>query len=250
LIRFRTARQLGPADRCVIERKGGAFVAEGDLAVGRFVKATDALMTYLSVQGGRETAAQRRCREETAAMSNAMMQIAPEQGAFLQVMAKLTGARRYVEIGTFTGYSALSVALAMPADGKLVCLDVSKTYTDKARGYWEEAGVAGKIDLRLGPGLDALDAMIAAKEAPFDLAFIDADKTNYDGYYERVLKLLRPGGLVALDNMLWSGAVADPKETGADTVALRTLNAKIRDDARVDMALATIGDGVMLAVKR
>jgi predicted O-methyltransferase YrrM len=218
--------------------------------VGRFVKATDALMTYLSAQGAREAPAQTRCREETARMPNATMQIAPEQGAFLQVMAKLTGAKRYVEIGTFTGYSALSVALAMPADGKLVCLDVSKEYTDKARGYWAEAGVAGKIDLRLGPGLEALDAMIAKGEGPIDLAFIDADKTNYDGYYERVLSLLRPGGLVALDNMLWSGAVADPKETGADTVALRALNAKIRDDTRVDMALATVGDGVMLAVKR
>lgn len=221
--------------------------------MGRFVKATDALMTYLSAHA-REVPAQTRCREETAKMPNAMMQIAPEQGAFLQVLAKLTNARRYVEIGTFTGYSALSVALAMPADGKVVCLDVSKEYTDKARVYWKDAGVAERIDLRIGPGLEALDAMIASgakgEEAPFDLAFIDADKTNYDGYYERVLKLLRPGGLVALDNMLWSGAVADPKAADEQTAALRTLNAKIRDDARVDMALATVGDGVMLAVKR
>lgn len=218
--------------------------------MGRFVKATDSLMAYLSKTGAREVPAQTRCREETGKMSNAMMQIAPEQGAFLQVLAKLAGAKRYVEIGTFTGYSALSVALAMPADGRIVCLDVSKEFTDKARGYWDEAGVAGKIDLRLGPGLDALDKMIAGGEGPFDLAFIDADKTNYDGYYERVLKLLRPGGLVALDNMLWSGAVADPNETDADTVALRALNAKIQADTRVDMALATVGDGVMLAVKR
>ena len=218
--------------------------------MGRFVHATEALMTYLSAQGAREVPAQTRCREETAKMPMAMMQIAPEQGAFLQVMAKLTNAKRYVEIGTFTGYSALSVALAMPAAGKLVCLDVSKEYTDKARGYWQEAGVAQKIDLRLGPGLDALDAMIANGEGPIDLAFIDADKPNYDGYYERVLKLLRPGGLVALDNMLWSGAVADPKETDEQTSALRALNAKIQGDARVDMALATVGDGVMLAVKR
>ena len=217
--------------------------------MGRFVKATDALMTYLS-DHAREVPAQTRCREETAKMPNAMMQIAPEQGAFLQVLAKLTGAKRYVEIGTFTGYSALSVALAMPADGKLVCLDVSTEYTDKARIYWKDAGVADKIDLRIGPGLGALDAMIADGAGTFDLAFIDADKTNYDGYYERVLRLLRPGGLVALDNMLWSGAVADPTETDAQTTALRALNAKIRDDARVDMALATVGDGVMLAVKR
>ncbi len=218
--------------------------------MGRFVHATEALMTYLSTTGARETPAQIRCREETAKMPMAMMQIAPEQGAFLQVMAKLTNAKRYVEIGTFTGYSALSVALALPADGKVVALDVSKEFTDKAKGYWKEAGVDGKIDLRLGPGLEALDAMIAKGEGPFDLAFIDADKPNYDGYYERALKLLRPGGLVALDNMLWSGAVADPKQTDASTAALRALNAKIQADARVDMALATVGDGVMLAVKR
>ncbi|HUO88280.1 MAG TPA: class I SAM-dependent methyltransferase [Rhizomicrobium sp.] len=218
--------------------------------MGRFVKATDALMAYLSEKGARETPAQVHCREETAKMPMAMMQIAPEQGAFLQVLAKLTNAKKYVEIGTFTGYSALSVALAMPADGKLVCLDVSKEFTDKARGYWKEAGVDGRIDLRLGPGLEALDRMIAKGEGPIDLAFIDADKSNYDGYYERVLKLLRPGGVVALDNMLWSGAVADPKITDADTSALRALNAKIHADRRVDMALATIGDGVMLAVKR
>jgi predicted O-methyltransferase YrrM len=218
--------------------------------MGRFVKATEALMSYLSVTGAREVPAQVHCREETAKMPMAMMQIAPEQGAFLQVLVKLTNARKYVEIGTFTGYSALSVALAMPPDGKLVALDVSKEFTDKARGYWKEAGVDGKIDLRLGSGLASLDKMIAEREGPFDLAFIDADKPNYDGYYERVLKLLRPGGLIALDNMLWSGAVADPKVTDEQTVALRNLNAKIHDDSRVDMALATVGDGVMLAVKR
>ena len=218
--------------------------------MGRFVKATDALMTYLSEKGAREAPAQTRCREETAKMPMAMMQIAPEQGAFLQVLVKLTGAKKYVEIGTFTGYSALSVALAMPADGKVIALDVSKEFTDKARGYWKEAGVESKIDLRLGSGLEALDRMIAASEGPFDLAFIDADKPNYDGYYERVLKLLRPGGLIALDNMLWSGAVADPAVTDDNTPALRALNAKIHADPRVDMALATIGDGVMLAVKR
>lgn len=218
--------------------------------MGRFVKATDTLMDYLSVVGARETPAQTRCRQETQKMPMAMMQIAPEQGAFMALLAKLTAARRYVEIGTFTGYSALSVAQAMPPDGKVIALDVSKEFTDRARGYWKEAGVENKIDLRLGPGLEALDKMIAAEEGPIDLAFIDADKSNYDGYYERVLKLLRPGGLIALDNMLWSGAVADPKIADADTSALRALNAKIHDDPRVDMALATIGDGVMLARKR
>lgn len=218
--------------------------------MGRFVTASDALMEYLSHLGARETPAQVRCREETQKLPMAMMQIAPEQGAFLSLLAKLTQARCYVEIGTFTGYSALSVALAMPEGGKVVALDVSKDYTDRARSYWKEAGVEGKIDLRLGPGLEALDKMIQSGEGPFDLAFIDADKSNYDGYYERVLKLLRVGGLVALDNMLWSGAVANPKVTDADTSALRALNAKIHADARVDMALATIGDGVMLARKR
>jgi caffeoyl-CoA O-methyltransferase len=218
--------------------------------MGRFVRATEALMEYLSRVGAREAAAQIHCRQETQKLPMAMMQIAPEQGAFLALLAKLTNAKHYVEIGTFTGYSALSVALAMPADGKVVALDVSKEFTDHARGYWQEAGVADKIDLRLGPGIAALDKMIKAQEGPFDLAFIDADKTNYDGYYERVLKLLRSGGLIALDNMLWSGAVADPKITDPDTAALRALNAKIHADPRVDMALATVGDGVMLARKR
>jgi caffeoyl-CoA O-methyltransferase len=218
--------------------------------MGRFVQASDALMDYLSRVGARETPAQIHCREETQKMPMAMMQIAPEQGAFLALLARLTNARNYVEIGTFTGYSALSVALAMPADGKVVALDVSKEFTDRARGYWQEAGVSGKIDLRLGPGIEALDQMLKAGEGPFDLAFIDADKPNYDGYYERVLKLLRPGGLIALDNMLWSGSVADPKVTDESTSALRALNAKIHADSRVDMALATVGDGVMLARKR
>jgi len=131
-----------------------------------------------------------------------------------------------------------------------VCCDVSKEYTDKAKGYWADAGMASKIDLRLGPALETLDKMIEAGEDPFDFAFIDADKANYDGYYERVLKLLRPGGLIALDNMLWSGAVADPTVTDADTSALRGLNQKIHDDNRIDMALAAIGDGVMLVRKR
>ena len=216
--------------------------------MGRFVKATDELMGYLSRVGAREHPAQRRCREETQQMGRAaMMQIAPEQGAFLAIMVKLIGASRCLEVGTFTGYSALSVALALPATGQIVALDVNKDFTDKARVYWREAGVEDKIDLRLGPGVYSLDGMIAAKEALFDFAFIDADKSNYDNYYERALRLVRPGGLIAFDNMLWGGAVADPAMTDPDTSALRALNAKIHDDARVDMALATIGDGVMLA---
>ena len=216
--------------------------------MGRFVKATDELMDYLSRVGARENPVQIRCREETFQMGRiAGMQIAPEQGAFLGLMVKLIGARRCLEVGTFTGYSALSVALALPSEGRIVALDVSKEFTDKARGYWREAGVTDKIDLRLGPGLDALDRMIGSDESPFDFAFIDADKVNYDNYYERALKLMRPGGLIAFDNMLWSGAVADETVTDPDTTALRALNAKIQTDGRVDMALATIGDGVMLA---
>ena len=216
--------------------------------MGRFVKSTDQLEDYLSRLGAREHPTQRRCREETQAMGRiAGMQIAPEQGAFLAMLVRLIGARHCLEVGTFTGYSALSVALALPADGRIVALDVSKEFTDKARGYWGEAHVEDKIDLRLAPGVETLDRMIAAKEGPFDFAFIDADKPNYDNYYERALKLARPGALIAFDNMLWSGAVADPSVNDPDTSALRALNAKIHADDRVDMALATVGDGVMLA---
>ena len=217
--------------------------------MGRFVKATDTLMEYLSRVGAREVAAQIHCREDTQKLPMGMMQIAPEQGAFLALLGRLTNARHYVEIGTFTGYSALSVALAMPADGRVVALDVSKEFTDRARGYWKEAGVDGKIDLRLGPGLDALDKMIQSGEGPFDLAFIDADKTNYDGYYERCLKLLRAGGVIAIDNVLWSGSVAR-KAKDADTAALQALNTKLHGDKRVDLSLVPIGDGLTLARKR
>jgi caffeoyl-CoA O-methyltransferase len=205
-------------------------------------------MDYLTRLGAREHPAQVRCREETAALGRISgMQIAPEQGAFLAMLVRLVGATRCLEVGTFTGYSALSMALALPSDGKIVALDISKDFTDRARDYWRQAGVEAMIDLRLGPGLESLDAMTKAEEGPFDFVFIDADKTNYDNYYERALKLMRPGGLIAFDNMLWSGAVADPAVTDADTLALRALNEKIHADARVDMALATVGDGVMLA---
>lgn len=218
--------------------------------MSRMLGVSEQVRNYLETVGSRETSAQTHCRVETRKMPMAVMQIGPDQGAVMALLAKATGAKRYLEIGTFTGYSALAVALALPADGKVVCLDVSKEFTDKARGYWKEAGVESKIDLRIGPGLETLDAMIAAKETPFDFAFIDADKMNYDGYYERTLKLMRTGGLIALDNMLYSGAVADPDNTDANASALRALNAKIHADERVDMALAGLGDGVMLARKR
>lgn len=218
--------------------------------MSRVMTVTPVLADYVTRLNTHETPAQICCREETAQMPMGMMQIGADQGAFMALTAKLIGATRYLEIGTFTGYSALSVAQALPADGKLVCCDVSKEFTDRARGYWKEARVDSKIDLRLGPAVETLDAMIAAKETPFDFAFIDADKPNYDAYYERCLKLVRTGGLIALDNMLWSGAVADPANTDESTVAIRALNAKIHADTRVDMALATIGDGVMMARKR
>ena len=218
--------------------------------MSRMMPVTPELIDYIYRYGAREVPAQVKSRKETAELPMAMMQIGPDQGAFMGLMAKAIGAKRCLEIGVFTGYSALSVALALPADGKIVALDISKDFTDRARPIWKEAGVEGKIDLRIGPALDSLDTMIAAKEGPFDFAFIDADKPNYDGYYERVLKLLRPGGLIAIDNVLWSGAVADPKNNDESTTALRALNIKIHGDPRVDMALATVGDGVMLAVKR
>ena len=216
--------------------------------MGRFVRATDELMGYLSRYGAREHPALVRCREETQQMGwIGGMQIASEQGAFLALLVQLIRATRCLEVGTFTGYSALSVALALPPGGMVVAMDVSKDYTDKARDYWREAGVENRIDLQLGEGVALLDRMIAAKEPPFDFAFIDADKENYDNYYERALKLMRPGGLIAFDNMLWNGAVADPSATDPETNAIRALNAKIYDDPRVDMAQATVGDGVMLA---
>jgi predicted O-methyltransferase YrrM len=218
--------------------------------MSRLMPVTEDLMAYINKVGVREHPVQARCREETAQLSNAMMQIGPDQGAFMALVVKLIGAVRYLEVGSFTGYSALSVALALPPNGKIVALDVSKEFTDRARVYWKDAHVDTKIDLRLGPGKDSLDAMIAANEGPFDFAFIDADKSNYDAYYERILKLMRSGALIALDNMLWSGAVANPDINDADTKALRALNAKIHADDRVDLVLAPIGDGIMLARKR
>jgi predicted O-methyltransferase YrrM len=218
--------------------------------MGRMIPATQALMDYLDRVGTREHPALRHCREETAPLSNAEMQIGPDQGALMALLVQLIGAKRCLEIGTFTGYSALAVALALPDEGTLMCLDVSKEYTDKARRYWEEAGVAHKIDLRLGPALETLDRMLAEGEPPFDFCFIDADKPNYDNYYERALELMQDGGLIAIDNMLWSGDVADPAKNDERTNAIRALNQKIHDDARVDMVLANIGDGVMLARKR
>jgi predicted O-methyltransferase YrrM len=192
-----------------------------------------------------------RLRAETAAMPQAGMQIGPDQAAFLALLVRSIGAQRCIEVGTFTGYSALAVAGALPEDGKLVCCDINEEWTSIARRYWDEAGVSARIELRLAPALDTLNALLSRDGAAhYDFAFIDADKSAYDGYYEACLKLLRPGGLIALDNMLWSGTVADPANRDPDTLALRALNAKIHADARVEATLLTIGDGVMLARKR
>jgi caffeoyl-CoA O-methyltransferase len=216
----------------------------------RMLPASDALFNYIVRVGAREHPVLQRCREETARHPHSGMQIGPDQGAVMALLAQLIGARRYLEIGTFTGYSALAVALALPPEGRLVCCDVSKEYTDLARGYWQEAGVASKVDLRVGPAAATLDRMIAENEQPFDFAFIDADKPGYDAYYERALKLVRTGGLIALDNMLWSGDVANAEIMDVNTAAIRALNQKIHDDPRVDMAMLALGDGVMLARKR
>jgi predicted O-methyltransferase YrrM len=206
---------------------------------------------YVTVDVARETTLQKRLREETARLPQGGMQIGADQGALLALLVRSIGAKNAIEIGTFTGYSALAVATALPESGKLVCCDVNEEWTAIARRYWNEAGVAGRIDLRLAPALETLSKLRIERGAgSFDFAFIDADKPAYDAYYEACLGLLRPGGLIALDNMLWSGSVADARKRDADTTALRSLNAKIRDDTRVDCCLLTVGDGVMLARKR
>jgi predicted O-methyltransferase YrrM len=212
---------------------------------------TEALHAYLLEVAIDETPVQRRLREETTVRDDGVMQIAPEQGAFMGWLAGLVGARRAVEVGTFTGYSALAVARAMPADGRLVCCEVSEEYGAIARRYWEEAGVADRVELRLGPAVDTLRDLLAEGGAgTYDLAFVDADKPSYDAYYEACLELLRPGGVLLIDNVLWSGAVADPEDTRESTRALRALNEKVFDDPRVDACLVPIADGLTLARKR
>ncbi|MEO7558064.1 MAG: class I SAM-dependent methyltransferase [Gammaproteobacteria bacterium] len=211
---------------------------------------TDDLYDYVLSVSLREPALLKRLREETARDPMARMQIAPEQGQFMALLVQLLGAKKALEIGVFTGYSSLCVALALPADGTLVACDVSEEWTAVARRYWAEAGVAGKIDLRLAPALETLDILLKDGQAgSFDFAFIDADKTGYDAYYERTLQLLRPGGLMALDNMLRGGRVIDAAERGADTQAIRELNTKLHRDKRVSLSLLPIADGLTLALK-
>ena len=218
---------------------------------GRTIKLDDRIYDYLLAASLREPVLLQRLREETAALPAANMQISPEQGQFMALLIELTGARRTLEVGTFTGYSALSVALALPADGRLTACDVNETYAAIARRYWAEAGVADKIELRLAPAAETLDSLVQEGAAgTFDFMFIDADKENYDTYYERGLELIRPGGLIAVDNVLWDGAVADESRHDAETRSIRALNAKIKGDQRVAISLVPIGDGLMLARKR
>jgi predicted O-methyltransferase YrrM len=217
----------------------------------RSISLTDSLYEYLLSVSLREPQLLLDLREETAAMPSARMQISPEQGQFMALLARLTGARRCLEVGVFTGYSSLAVAMALPEDGRIIACDVSEKWTSIARNYWRAAGLDHKIDLRLAPALETLDGLIATGHAgSFDLAFIDADKTNYLAYYERALVLLRQGGLLLADNTLWSGKVADPEVSDADTVALRHFNESLHADSRVDLSLLPMGDGLTLARKR
>ena len=214
----------------------------------RSIGLSEDLHAYLLGVGVREPEVLQRLREETATLPTANMQIAPEEGATLAMLVRLLGARRVLEVGTFTGYSSTAMALALPPDGRILCCDVSREWTDIARRAWADAGVADRVELHLAPAMDTLNGLLAAGEAgTFDLAFIDADKGNYGNYYEAALRLVRHGGLIAIDNVLWSGRVADPSVSDEDTDAIRALNARIATDERVDVAMLPVADGLTLA---
>jgi predicted O-methyltransferase YrrM len=217
-----------------------------------FLGLDERIEDYLMNNSLREPDVLRRLREETIASNpHAEMAVSPIQGQFMTLLVKLIGAVKTLEVGVFTGYSSLCTALALPPNGRIVACDVNEGWTSVARRYWAEAGVADKITLRLAPAVETLDAMLRDGQAgTFDFAFIDADKPNYDNYYERALKLMRRGGLIIFDNMLWSGKVADPGVQDADTVALRALNEKLHHDERVFVSLLPLRDGVSLAVKQ
>jgi predicted O-methyltransferase YrrM len=217
----------------------------------RSIVLTDSLYDYMNAVSLREAPCLLALREETAAMSQHRMQISPEQGQFMALLVRLTGARRCLEVGVFTGYSSLATALALPDDGRIVACDISEEWTAIARRHWRAAGVEHRIDLRIAPAVVTLEALLAdGREGGFDFAFIDADKGGYLGYYERALRLLRPGGLLLVDNTLWSGRVADPAATDADTTALRLFNDVLYRDGRIDLSLLPVGDGLTLARKR
>ncbi len=205
---------------------------------------------YLRLVTLREPEVLRRQREGSAQHPQASMQTAPEQGQFLDLLIRLTGAKKTLEVGVFLGYSSTIVALALPPDGKIIACDRSEEFTAQARQTWADAGVTGKIELRLGPALDTLDALVAdGHGGTFDFAFIDADKANYANYYERALILVRRGGLIAIDNVLWHGAVIDPADTSADTEAIRAFNLALHGDARIALSIVPLGDGLTLACK-
>ncbi len=212
---------------------------------------SDELHAYVLQVGVRETPILARLREETARLPEQDMQIAPEQGAFMALLVELIGARRCLELGTFTGYSSLAVALALPPDGRIVCCDVSTEWTDVARRYWAEAGVEDRVELRLAPGMETLDELLADGQADtFDFAFLDADKRNYPAYYERIVRLLRPGGLLCVDNVFWGGDVVRPEVDDEDVRAVRALNERVARDDRVTISIVPIADGLTLARKR
>jgi predicted O-methyltransferase YrrM len=216
-----------------------------------WAKIDGALADYVDDNWLRESAVKRRLREATAQLPQANMQISPHQGQQLSLLARAIGTRRAVEVGTFTGYSSLCIADALPPDGKLWCCDVSEDWTKVARRAWKEAGLESRIELTIGPALGTLDWLLAqGLTGQLDLAFIDANKEDYDAYYERCLKLVRPGGLVLIDNVLWRGWVANLAHVDADTVAIRALNAKLKADERVDLVLFAVGDGMTCALKR
>ena len=216
----------------------------------RSLTMTDDLYAYMLENSLREPPILAELRAETAGMPRSGMQIAPEQGQFMALLVELTDAARYLEVGTFTGYSALAVALALPDHGEVVTCDVDPETTAVAQRYWARAGMAKKIDLRLGPAVDPLAALLGAGAGRVDFAFIDADKENYVAYYERAVELVRPGGLIALDNVLWSGRVADPANNDTDTEALRAVNRRVHADDRVSVAMLPLADGLTLARKR
>jgi caffeoyl-CoA O-methyltransferase len=209
------------------------------------------LYDYLLAVSVREPRVLAELREETSRLPSAGMQISPEQGQLMRLLVELIGARRCIEVGVFTGYSSLCVALSLPTDGKLVACDVNAEYTEMARRYWRKADVEERIELRLAPALETLDGLIGSGQAgSFDFAFVDADKENYLGYYDRCLTLLRPGGLLAIDNVLWGGSVVDERDASSRTQAIRALNERVRGDERVSISLVPIGDGLFLVRKR
>jgi len=215
----------------------------------KFISMTSALHDYVEQQSVRRDSVMERLVEETAALGElAQMQIAPDQGAFLTLLVRAVGARSAVEVGTFTGYSAISIARGLPEDGRLLCCDVSEEWTAIARRYFRETGVERNIELRIAPALETLRALPATPQ--FDFAFIDADKTSYVAYYEEIFLRLRPGGLIAIDNVLWGGKVADPSDQSESTCAIRALNDRVAGDPRVDAVILPIADGLTLARKR